>query len=574
MDRIWPLAVTSFSVLTASLMLPGHAYGAEIASDSFESYAVGSLSGNNGGTGWGGAWAVNAASTTPTVVAGGLSYSNGDVLVNGGSQSVLFDHADENSIGISDGLLSRALASSQTGTVYMSMLFSDIVNPDLSNDFVQWGFEDATVAGSPDASVMRRNGTLQVRSSTATSGSADSFVSSVPGTTNLLVFKATKTGGGNYDEVSLFLNPTSNIEPLAASATKTAGSGISSLDHFVARSAFHELNDSYRIDAIMVGTEFANVVPVSNPSPLIAYDGFEAGGATPGTNQYETGTSYGSPGDALVAGVGPYTMQGPTTKGFSASAPWQNGSFLANGGGFASSVYYQAVDTGLSYSDGTNQLITADGSVRHLHEATVDQKGITRDIIDSPTPGNLAYYSFLVRLESEDNNWNSSLEFGVRQGVGQTSVRHTSIRIDSNAQLSAFESNSSQSAAGSTLALDQDHFIVVRLEENSGSGGDTMHVWLNPDLDSEPTLGTADIVLTANFLYVGNNASFTFDQISLTGRLDNNGSSNPEDFFYFDEFRLGNTYDDVTPFVPEPSSLALIGFGGLLLARRRRHSSR
>ena len=397
------------------------------------------------------------------------------------------------------------------------------------------------------------------------------------GTTNLLVFKATKTGGSSiYNEISLFVNPTDNIEPIAASARSTASSGVSLFENFVARSAFHETGDDYQIDAIMVDTEYANVVPVLNPSPLIAYDGFESGGATPTlTSQYVTGTGYISPGDALVAGVNPYTQQGPTTQGFIASNPWQSGTFLgnANGGGFASSVYYKAEATGLSYSDGTRQLDSAAGSVRHLHLTTPEQKGITRDISGSPTPGTNAYYSFLLRLESEDT-WNSEVEFAVRQGVGQTSVRHTSIFVDTDGRLTAKESNTNNSASGSILALDQDHLIVVRLEENSASGNDMMHVWLNPDLDSEQALGTADIVLSAKFLYVGGNASFTFDQISLNSHLNVGRGANPsvQDTFYFDEFRLGNTFDDVTPFtvIPEPSSLALLGLGGLLLARRRR----
>ena len=37
-----------------------------------------------------------------------------------------------------------------------------------------------------------------------------------------------------------------------------------------------------------------------------------------------------------------------------------------------------------------------------------------------------------------------------------------------------------------------------------------------------------------------------------------------------DEIRIGDSFTDVTTAVPEPSSLALLGLGGLLIARRRR----
>jgi hypothetical protein len=37
----------------------------------------------------------------------------------------------------------------------------------------------------------------------------------------------------------------------------------------------------------------------------------------------------------------------------------------------------------------------------------------------------------------------------------------------------------------------------------------------------------------------------------------------------YDEYRLGTSLADVTP-IPEPASLALLGLGGLLMAKRRR----
>jgi len=161
-----PAKLTTTLLLCAALATP--AAGLTVASDNFDTYATGALAGNNGGTGWGGAWGgTPTVAVTPTVVTGGLSYTNGDVVVNGGSQSVQFLHADENAAGISNSILSRALASSQSDTVYMSMLFRDNVNPDLGNDFIQWGFDDSPPGGSPSASIMRRNGTFQVRSSTA-----------------------------------------------------------------------------------------------------------------------------------------------------------------------------------------------------------------------------------------------------------------------------------------------------------------------------------------------------------------------------------------------------------------------
>ena len=118
------------AALIVTAGLGASSYATTLATDDFETYAVGALAGNNGGTGWGGAWGgTPTVAVTPTVIAGGLSYTNGDVFVNGGSQSVQFAHGDENAAGISDSLLSRALASSQSDTVYFSMLFRDNSRP-------------------------------------------------------------------------------------------------------------------------------------------------------------------------------------------------------------------------------------------------------------------------------------------------------------------------------------------------------------------------------------------------------------------------------------------------------------
>lgn len=257
--RLWTTAL----LVGSAMALPAAA--TPIASDSFDSYSTGALAGNNGGTGWGGAWATVNTFANTDVVAGGLSYSAGDVNINGGAQSLLIDMTPGELSGISDGLLSRALGSSQTGTVYMSLLFRDAVNPDLpATDFVQWGFDTGTT--NPNTSVMRRNGTFQSRSTTTSSNSADSGISTAVGQTFLLVMKAQRTGT-NYDNIALYLNPTTLTEPVSADAVATANSGIASLDNFVSRSAFHELGDAFQIDAISIGTAYEDVV-VPEPTSL------------------------------------------------------------------------------------------------------------------------------------------------------------------------------------------------------------------------------------------------------------------------------------------------------------------
>ena len=194
--------------------------------------------------------------------------------MNGGTQAVeiAFNPAEGN--GITNGILSRSLASAPSDTIYMSMLFRDTMNSDLTTcsqtpcDFVQWGFDDGTE--NPQASIIRRNGTFQARSTIIWKrNSVDSGIAAQLEETFLLVFKAEKSAT-NYDSISLFVNPDSLTEPGTASAVSSVDSGLSSLDNFVSRSAFHELNDAFQLDHIQIGTQWGDVVAaVPEPTTLL-----------------------------------------------------------------------------------------------------------------------------------------------------------------------------------------------------------------------------------------------------------------------------------------------------------------
>ena len=183
--------VLSFAVLAIALSwaAPGHAQ--VIAAEDFEGYAVDSqLAGQSGGSGFVGNWQVNVGRAEDvTVVAAAMSYANGEVIVDGGSRALQFEFDPaEGGAGITDGIMVRALETAQTGTVYMSLLFRDTVNPDFATDFIQWDFSNGT--SNPQASVLRRNGSLQLSSTTVPGNSVDSGVAAEVGPTHLLVLKA------------------------------------------------------------------------------------------------------------------------------------------------------------------------------------------------------------------------------------------------------------------------------------------------------------------------------------------------------------------------------------------------
>ncbi|MGA0900777.1 MAG: hypothetical protein ACO3SO_10260 [Luteolibacter sp.] len=306
-------------------------------------------------------------------------------------------------------------------------------------------------------------------------------------------------------------------------------------------------NSKTRFLLLLAGSSLLAVS--STQAAILAYEGFEAGGATPGAGQYETGTGYS--GDKLIG-------QGPTTTGFTGT--W-------GGSNDASFVYYQAMGaaSSLNYSTTIQQLNTSDGSAQYTRITGTDTSG-TRALfrtMSTPTPGDEAWFSVLLRYEGA-GTWNSTFDLAVEQGG-----RNIGLGITAGGDLTAFAGGSgSFNQTVGALTEGVDHLVIVRMENNLPAIGglDRISVWLDPtDLSS---LGGANIVQEETNVYVGNNSSFQFDLLDINALIGNTGDS-----IYFDEFRLGDNLADVTPFItiPEPSAALLGGLGALLLLRRRRH---
>lgn len=274
--------IRTFSLFVlATAIAPVLARGSVIATDNFESYTAGTQLENssgvglNGGTGFASAWNIaDTLRANVTVASKSLTYSNGSLTVSGGNKALLISGAAS-----IDNLINRTIPT-QSGTVYFSFLYNTN-NPITSEDFVQIGFGTSTPGAEPNVSV----GTANTASGNAPpskffvrapAGSAGSVLSGTvlnQDTTYLVVGKVSKTAGGNYNNLVLYLNPSSYTEPGSGLVSSTADSTIASLSTFMVRTARLDSTDSYYMDNLTVGTTFMEVVPEPASLTLLAGSG-------------------------------------------------------------------------------------------------------------------------------------------------------------------------------------------------------------------------------------------------------------------------------------------------------------
>ncbi len=114
-------------------------------------------------------------------------------------------------------------------------------------------------------------------------------------------------------------------------------------------------------------------------------------------------------------------------------------------------------------------------------------------------------------------------------------------------------------------------FVTMEMIIDATTGADTLYLWLNPNLSSAPSIGSADLTIT------GIQDLTSINSIRLTGNNINAADGPLSGQQLVDEIRIGDTYADIAPFtvgsVPEPSPMALCAIGGFLLMpllRRRK----
>jgi len=225
LSRLLPAALT----LTAALATAPAMANVVLASDNFNGYSAGSISGANGGTGWAGAWAGTASANANTL----------RITSN------------------ADGVASRQLDAAINSNVLISFDMQFSAGTISNNDFLGLWFGTNT---GPNIGLKANCGggsactnDLFVRTSgTDAGGNAQNIT---VGTTYTLLGYLQKTGGSNvYNRFDLWVNPTAQewSTLTGADAFDTGASSISSFSTIGFRSANLSANDTLRIDNLTI----------------------------------------------------------------------------------------------------------------------------------------------------------------------------------------------------------------------------------------------------------------------------------------------------------------------------------
>jgi hypothetical protein len=255
------------------------AQGAVVARDSYESpgYSTGTLfSGpevtgqqpvTNGGTGFSSQLVDAARKDGVTVDPFSLSYIAGELTINGGAQSLLLGGITD-----SNNVLSRGFAT-QSDTLYVSLMVRLTANTQgpatTDEDFLQIGLSDVT-AGEPKASFGTAGTAQNVVPSKfyarvpngGTSQFGGTQITATGDETFFVVARFSKVSAStNYNQVDLYVNPTTLAEPGTASMTANQTGAIGSVSNLIIRRARSDAADGIYIDNIIIGTTYSDVVP-------------------------------------------------------------------------------------------------------------------------------------------------------------------------------------------------------------------------------------------------------------------------------------------------------------------------
>jgi hypothetical protein len=259
--------------LTLSFALAATTQAAIIAHDDFESYTDAStVIGGTGGSGWAQPWIGNTTTATPLALA-----SSGKIAGYGKSLELGVTTAAENR-----GIAVRQFPT-QTGDFYIGMVLQttngwdgDFWQPYLNNsylttDTVNASFSFGLLNDSPLNRYFARKGGPAGNITTASSTLQHTSVSNDIHTVIAKFSKSTGMASDLYDQVTLWVDQTTEGTPTAAVAAADVGTtalNASSLSVLHFRVSSLESTDRVYLDSLTVATSFAEALPIPEPSGI------------------------------------------------------------------------------------------------------------------------------------------------------------------------------------------------------------------------------------------------------------------------------------------------------------------
>lgn len=232
-----------------------------------------------------------------------------------------------------------------------------------------------------------------------------------------------------------------------------------------------------------------------------------------------------------------------------ASVQATEGAWAGSTTGTSTSYFVSA--TGLQYDN----LATQGGSITSSAWNTHNARAFSA--MDETTE---LYYSFLINVSAFNG---SSVFLGLANSSTHSTISGLRLdTVDANTGRLSVYSNGVVSGTNTTIDANKTYLVVGRW--TPGATSDTTTLWINPVVGEEEPI-------VSSFSFTAGKGSGVARWYSYVG-----GTSTSYTHFSFDEFRVGTTWEDVTPTaaIPEPATatlglLLLGGWAGRRLWKRR-----
>ncbi|MEM1213708.1 MAG: PEP-CTERM sorting domain-containing protein [Planctomycetota bacterium] len=215
------------------------------------------------------------------------------------------------------------------------------------------------------------------------------------------------------------------------------------------------------------------------------------------------------------------------------------------------------------------------GSVGNKFTLNADGDDYSIGFTPQTTGGQFVYYSFLVQIDGLGTLSSTSVGQGlimlangtsISDGVAAVSFKADSdnpnafnIGFGSRAAIGAGEADAvgddTEYAVGETV------FIVASTQVSGGGSTPISRIWINPDAS---TFGGPEP--TASFTNTVGHFENSIGNLIINGQA----AAALPGLWSIDEFRVGTSFAEVTPVVPEPGSFLLVAAGAVLIGFRRR----